>query len=221
MLKRYLKDQKLHLWLDNQMIVDKIWAKIDAKYDYLTTQLTKMQEPESNGNNLWAKNNEILKYKESVISVVAQEVLRLWVEGSDLDGFAIADQRQLGVGVTDADGVATISGLPRADAVVKVSHLMFASPTPPSLTLPASGVVSQRVVMLEPGFVDVTVARADGAAAAITDAMASPAPHVELPDWDESQVTDPDEEIVVSHNWDELRRMMWDYVGIVRTNKRL
>ena len=42
-----------------------------------------------------------------------------------------------------------------------------------------------------------------------------------LPDWDESRVTDPDEQIVVSHNWDELRRFMWSYVGIVRTNKRL
>jgi L-aspartate oxidase len=42
-----------------------------------------------------------------------------------------------------------------------------------------------------------------------------------LPQWDESRVTDSDEEIVVAHNWDELRRFMWDYVGIVRTNKRL
>lgn len=42
-----------------------------------------------------------------------------------------------------------------------------------------------------------------------------------LPEWDESRVTNSDEEIVVAHNWDELRRFMWDYVGIVRTNKRL
>ncbi|MCL1036928.1 L-aspartate oxidase [Shewanella submarina] len=42
-----------------------------------------------------------------------------------------------------------------------------------------------------------------------------------LPAWDESQVCDSDEEVVIAHNWHELRLFMWDYVGIVRTDKRL
>jgi L-aspartate oxidase len=63
---------------------------------------------------------------------------------------------------------------------------------------------------------------AETAAADIRAQLATaPAAATDLPAWDESRVSDPDEMVVVSHNWEELRHFMWDYVGIVRTNKRL
>lgn len=48
-----------------------------------------------------------------------------------------------------------------------------------------------------------------------------PAPDIELPSWFSANVQDADERVVLAHNWEELKRTMWDYVGIVRTTRRL
>ncbi len=65
------------------------------------------------------------------------------------------------------------------------------------------------------------LAFAESASRHILEMLKQPGTAQPLPEWDESRVTDSDEEVVVTHNWHELRRFMWDYVGIVRTDKRL
>lgn len=62
---------------------------------------------------------------------------------------------------------------------------------------------------------------ARAAAEHMEKSMAQVALPSKLHDWDETQVTDSDEEVIIQHNWHELRLFMWDYVGIVRSNKRL
>ncbi|RHW75180.1 L-aspartate oxidase [Colwellia sp. RSH04] len=62
---------------------------------------------------------------------------------------------------------------------------------------------------------------ARAAALEISDSLKQDNEYIQLPRWDESRVTDSDEDVVIQHNWHELRLFMWDYVGIVRTTKRL
>ena len=61
----------------------------------------------------------------------------------------------------------------------------------------------------------------DAAAKDIAEALPVDDRFTDLPPWDETGITDSDEEVIVAHNWEQLRNVMWDFVGIVRTTKRL
>lgn len=65
------------------------------------------------------------------------------------------------------------------------------------------------------------VVYAHSAAKSIVEHIEDQPSSMPVAEWDDSRVTNSDEDVVISHNWDELRRFMWDYVGIVRTHKRL
>ena len=62
---------------------------------------------------------------------------------------------------------------------------------------------------------------ADAAALRTIERLTQPGTSPDLPNWDAGTASEPDEQVVITQIWDEVRRFMWNYVGIVRTNRRL
>ena len=62
---------------------------------------------------------------------------------------------------------------------------------------------------------------AHAAGRTIIERLADDTPIPEVPEWDPGKAVEPDEQVVITHVWDEVQRLMWNYVGIVRTSRRL